>query len=123
MDDAVFDGRTLVPRDWEAFRAEGHRMLDDVINFLKDVRPCPIWQKPSEEAQALLSTLAPKATNARTSRSASQEPIGLLGPCDVRTLRTLQRNTLAVRSCGWHSAAQRSCTKLIASLCATLPMR
>src|SRR6185312_5561920 len=59
MDDDLLDGRTLDPRDWEAFRAEGHRMLDDMIDFLRDVRARPTWRKPSEEARALLSTPAP----------------------------------------------------------------
>jgi glutamate/tyrosine decarboxylase-like PLP-dependent enzyme len=60
MDDDLLGGRTLDPRDWEAFRAEGHRMLDDMIDFLRDVRARPAWRKPSEEARALLSAPAPE---------------------------------------------------------------
>jgi glutamate/tyrosine decarboxylase-like PLP-dependent enzyme len=59
MDDDLPDGATLDPEDWEAFRAAGHRMLDDMVDFLRDVRDRPAWQKPSDEARALLATPAP----------------------------------------------------------------
>ena len=31
----------LDPRDWEAFRTEAHRALDDAVDFLRDVRERP----------------------------------------------------------------------------------
>ena len=34
----------LDPADWEAFRALAHRMVDDSIDFLRDVRERPAWQ-------------------------------------------------------------------------------
>ncbi len=54
------DGKTLDPPDWEAFRAAGHRMLDDMVDFLRDVRSRPAWRKPTDEARALLSTPLPE---------------------------------------------------------------
>ena len=60
MDDDLLDGKTLDPADWEAFRAAGHRMLDDMIDFLRDVRERPVWQRPSDEARAILSVPAPE---------------------------------------------------------------
>jgi glutamate/tyrosine decarboxylase-like PLP-dependent enzyme len=60
MDDDRRDGGTLDPRDWEAFRATGHRMLDDMIDFLRDVRARPVWRRPSDEAKAALSGAAPQ---------------------------------------------------------------
>lgn len=50
---------TLDPADWEAFRAQGHRMLDDMIDFLRDVRARPAWRQPSEEAKAALAATMP----------------------------------------------------------------
>lgn len=29
---------TLDPRDWEELRSLGHRMLDDMLDYLRDVR-------------------------------------------------------------------------------------
>ncbi len=51
---------TLDPEDWEAFRAAGHRMLDDMVDFLRDVRARPTWQKPTEAARARLATPMPE---------------------------------------------------------------
>jgi glutamate/tyrosine decarboxylase-like PLP-dependent enzyme len=35
---------TLDPEDWEAMRALGHRMLDDMLDYMKGVRERPVWQ-------------------------------------------------------------------------------
>ena len=35
---------TLDPRDWEDLRAQGHRMLDDMIDYVAGVRDRPVWQ-------------------------------------------------------------------------------
>jgi glutamate/tyrosine decarboxylase-like PLP-dependent enzyme len=50
---------TLDPHDWEAFRKEGHRMLDDMIDFLRDVRERPAWQAPTDEARLALAVEMP----------------------------------------------------------------
>jgi aromatic-L-amino-acid/L-tryptophan decarboxylase len=34
---------TLDPADWEAARALGHRMIDDAVDYLRDVRERPVW--------------------------------------------------------------------------------
>ena len=34
----------LDPEDWDALRALGHRMIDDVVDYLHTVRDRPIWQ-------------------------------------------------------------------------------
>jgi aromatic-L-amino-acid/L-tryptophan decarboxylase len=36
--------QTLDPQDWEAIRAQGHRMLDDMIDYIADIRARPVWQ-------------------------------------------------------------------------------
>jgi aromatic-L-amino-acid decarboxylase len=35
---------TLDPADWQSFRAQGHRMLDDIIDYLEHIRDRPVWQ-------------------------------------------------------------------------------
>ncbi len=35
---------TLDPSDWQAFRAQGHRMLDDMLDYLEQLRERPVWQ-------------------------------------------------------------------------------
>jgi aromatic-L-amino-acid/L-tryptophan decarboxylase len=35
---------TLDPPDWQSFRLQGHRMLDDVLDYLEHIRDRPVWQ-------------------------------------------------------------------------------
>jgi len=58
-DDPPRNPATLDPSDWEAFRAAGHRMLDDMVDFLRDVRARPTWRKPTEAARERLTTPLP----------------------------------------------------------------
>ncbi|HEY8261555.1 MAG TPA: pyridoxal-dependent decarboxylase [Methylosinus sp.] len=41
----------LDPQDWEQFRAESHRALDHMIDFLAALRERPVWREPSAEAR------------------------------------------------------------------------
>lgn len=43
---------TLDPSDWNAFRLQGHRMLDDMIDYLEHLRDQPVWQPMPEEVRA-----------------------------------------------------------------------
>jgi glutamate/tyrosine decarboxylase-like PLP-dependent enzyme len=40
---------TLDPSDWNAFRSQGHRMLDDMIDYLEQLRDQPVWQPMPED--------------------------------------------------------------------------
>ena len=35
---------TLDPSDWPAFRAQAHRMLDDILDYTEHLRERPVWQ-------------------------------------------------------------------------------
>jgi aromatic-L-amino-acid decarboxylase len=35
---------TLDPSDWNAFRAQAHRMLDDMLDYTQNIRDRPVWQ-------------------------------------------------------------------------------
>jgi glutamate/tyrosine decarboxylase-like PLP-dependent enzyme len=55
----VPDEETLDPRDWGAFRALAHRMLDDMLDHLSTLREQPVWQSPPEATRALLRSALP----------------------------------------------------------------
>lgn len=43
---------TLDPEDWPDFRAQGHRMLDDMLDYLQGIRSRPVWQQIPQEVRA-----------------------------------------------------------------------
>jgi aromatic-L-amino-acid decarboxylase len=43
---------TLDPDDWEAIRKLGHKMLDDMLDYMKTVRERPVWQHVPERTKA-----------------------------------------------------------------------
>lgn len=45
---------TLDPADWDAMRALGHRMVDDMLTYLETVRERPVWQPIPEGVKAEL---------------------------------------------------------------------
>jgi len=52
---------TLDPQDWDEFRALGHRMLDDMLDFLSTVREKPAWQPLPESVKTSLRQPLPTA--------------------------------------------------------------
>jgi glutamate/tyrosine decarboxylase-like PLP-dependent enzyme len=50
---------TLDPENWDQLRALGHKMLDDMMDHLKQVRQRPIIQMVGDDAKALLSQPPP----------------------------------------------------------------
>ena len=51
---------TLDPQDWEELRSLGHRMLDDMVDYLRDVRDRPVWQPPTAAARAVIAGPLPR---------------------------------------------------------------
>jgi glutamate/tyrosine decarboxylase-like PLP-dependent enzyme len=43
---------TLDPSDWDALRAQGHRMLDDIFDYMQHLRERPVWQPAPPEVRA-----------------------------------------------------------------------
>lgn len=43
---------TLDPQDWSEMRSLGHRMLDDMIDYMESVRERPVWQPIPEPVKA-----------------------------------------------------------------------
>jgi aromatic-L-amino-acid decarboxylase len=50
---------TLDPEDWESMRALGHRMLDDMLDYMRTVRERPVWQHISDEVKAHFNSPLP----------------------------------------------------------------
>ncbi len=46
------NGATLDPQNWDEIRALGHRMLDDMIDHVADIRARPVWQPIPEAVRA-----------------------------------------------------------------------
>ncbi len=45
---------TLDPQDWESMRALGHRMLDDMVDYLQDRRRTPCLAAHAGSIQILI---------------------------------------------------------------------
>src|ERR1700760_1263600 len=41
---ACVSAECLDPPDWAALRSQGHRMLDDMVDYLQGLRARPVWQ-------------------------------------------------------------------------------
>ena len=52
---------TLDPQDWQATRALGHRMLDEMIDWLSTTRERPVWRHMPAEARAAFRVPIPAA--------------------------------------------------------------
>ena len=50
----------LDPTDWERFRATAHKALDDAIDYLRDVRERPAWQRVPDEIEERFRTDLPQ---------------------------------------------------------------
>lgn len=51
---------TLDPSDWQDFRAQGHRMLDDIFDYLEHIRERPVWQPIPPEVREHFRQTMPK---------------------------------------------------------------
>ena len=51
---------TLDPPDWRDLRAQGHRMLDDILDYLEHIRDRPVWQPIPTEVRTLFHEALPQ---------------------------------------------------------------
>jgi glutamate/tyrosine decarboxylase-like PLP-dependent enzyme len=52
--------KTLDPADWAAFRAQAHRMLDDMLGYVEEIRERPVWQPIPAEVRARFRSAVPR---------------------------------------------------------------
>jgi aromatic-L-amino-acid decarboxylase len=50
---------SLDPTDWPSARAQGHRMLDDMFDYVEHIRERPVWTPIPDEVRAHFRTAAP----------------------------------------------------------------
>lgn len=50
----------LDPADWERFRANGHEILDQLVDWLRDVRERPVWQPVPDGVRAAFDAPLPR---------------------------------------------------------------
>ncbi len=50
---------SLDPEDWDAVRAQGHRMLDDLFDHLQDLRRQPVWRPIPQSVRDRFQSPAP----------------------------------------------------------------
>ena len=43
---------TLDPENWDELRVQGHRMLDDMFDYLQGIRSRPVWQPIPDTVRA-----------------------------------------------------------------------
>jgi glutamate/tyrosine decarboxylase-like PLP-dependent enzyme len=58
---AVAASETLDPHDWNDIRAQGHRMLDDMIDYIATIRERPVWQPIPDAVRAEFREKLPRA--------------------------------------------------------------
>jgi aromatic-L-amino-acid decarboxylase len=56
-------GETLDPQDWTELRALGHRMLDDMIDYVATIRERPVWQPIPDVVRAQFREELPRRAN------------------------------------------------------------
>lgn len=52
---------SLDPQNWDELRALGHRMVDDLLDYLRTVRERPVWRPIPAELRARFRAPAPRA--------------------------------------------------------------
>jgi aromatic-L-amino-acid/L-tryptophan decarboxylase len=58
---AIWDTEeTLDPTDWSDVKKLSHRMVDDSIGYLRDVRERPVWQEMPVEVKATFERRLPR---------------------------------------------------------------
>lgn len=63
LDPKPTPSETLDPKDWADIRALGHRMLDDMIDYVADIRERPVWQPIPDGVRARFHTALPRAAS------------------------------------------------------------
>ncbi|RUZ81251.1 aminotransferase class V-fold PLP-dependent enzyme [Mesorhizobium sp. M7A.F.Ca.US.006.01.1.1] len=82
----LVDEETLDPLDWADVQALSHRVIDDAVDYLRDVRDRPVWREmPANVREAFAAPLprspAPlDAVYAEVSRTVMSYPMGNIHP-------------------------------------------
>ena len=56
----IIPDQNLDPKDWEAMRALGHQMVDDLINYWAGIREQKIWRPIPDEVKEVFDLPIPE---------------------------------------------------------------
>jgi aromatic-L-amino-acid/L-tryptophan decarboxylase len=59
--DPLPDQNTLDPKDWPGFRSQAHRMLDDILDYVENIRDRPVWQPIPDDVRSRFRGDLPEA--------------------------------------------------------------
>src|SRR3984957_12681276 len=51
---------TLDPQNWDEIRAQGHRMIDDMVDYIANVRERPVWRPIPDEVRGRFRAELPR---------------------------------------------------------------
>src|SRR4030088_1696740 len=60
MSSPLGPSQTLDPHNWDEIRAQGHRMLDDMLDYAANVRERPVWQPIPGDVRARFRAELPR---------------------------------------------------------------
>jgi glutamate/tyrosine decarboxylase-like PLP-dependent enzyme len=58
---------TLDPANWQELRSQGHRMLDDMVDYLEQIRERPVWQPIPQQVREQFHETLPHSPSELTS--------------------------------------------------------
>ncbi|RWM24839.1 MAG: amino acid decarboxylase, partial [Mesorhizobium sp.] len=58
--EAMVTDETLDPSDWTEVQALSHRIVDDAIGYLRDIRDRPVWREMPVEVRAFFNAPMPR---------------------------------------------------------------
>src|SRR5260370_11484257 len=59
LDMQTESSQTLDPQNWDDVRAQGHRMLDDMLDYAANIRHRPVWRPIPDEVRARFHATLP----------------------------------------------------------------
>ena len=71
---------TLDPNDWNQYKELGRRIIDDIIEYLKEVEKRKVWQPLPISLQREYKTELPKSASAPETVYADAKKIGIRSP-------------------------------------------
>ena len=60
-DPSPAENNTLDPSNWPGFRTQAHRMLDDILDYVENIRERPVWQPIPDEVRSRFGSDLPQA--------------------------------------------------------------
>src|SRR4051812_14584107 len=83
---------TLDPADWTEVQGLSHQIVDDAVDYLRDVRDRPVWREMPADVKAFFTTPLPR----------SPSPLSDIYRDVAGTVMTYPRGNVHPRFWGWY---------------------